>query len=204
MLTFFFYCSTKISHEIFYKEGKYLFIGFLYSFIISSFFGFGPLLNQYYDDPKYLCIFKYSDYIYILLWNIGNATIIGINCILNCFWLCKSFLKKQNKKENNKLLCYIWVIRIFPFVLIVTGLIKVSFRIIGNFDIEDKIMEILGYSVVSIHNLNGFFNSLACFYFFSDVFWCCKDDDDEKEENSNGSSQSLKDIKPREEEEEKE
>ena len=222
MLTFLFYCSTKISHEIFYKEGKYLFIGFLYSFIISAFFGFGPLLNDYYGNKELLCFFRYSkdedgkNDIYILLWNIGNATVIGINCILNCFWLCKTFsyyskkssvLKNQNEKEYKRLLWYIWIFRIFPFVLILTGLTKVSSRLIGIFldpgtDPDDTIIKYLGYFNASIHNLNGFFNSLACFYFFRGVFWCCIDEEEE-ENNSNEQSQCLKDMNNNEEEEKK-
>ena len=73
----------------------------------------------------------------------------------------------------------------FPIVLILTGLIKVSTRIIGNFlNPLNLLTKILGYSNVIIHNLNGFFNSLACFYFFRGVFWCCiKEDDDEEISN---------------------
>ena len=215
LLTFLFYCSTKISHEIFYKEGKYLFIGFLYSIIISVIFSFGPLLNQYYGKKEYLCFFKYSEEsdgdnkIFILLWNIGNSTVITLNCIFNCFWLCKTFgyyskktkiLKKQSIKEYKQLLLYIWVFRIFPFVLIITGLIKVSTKIIGNFIESQIIISILGYSNVLIHNLNGFFNSLACFYFFRGVFWCCIEE--EEDNNSNQASQCLKEVKTKEEEEE--
>ena len=135
---------------------------------------------------------------------------------MNCFWLCKTFsyyskkssvLKNQNEKEYKRLLWYIWIFRIFPFVLILTGLTKVSSRLIGIFldpgtDPDDTIIKYLGYFNASIHNLNGFFNSLACFYFFRGVFWCCIDEEEE-ENNSNEQSQCLKDMNNNEEEEKK-
>lgn len=199
MLTYLFYCSTKASHEIFYKENKYLLIGFIYSLLISIIFGLGPLLNNYYGEKNYLCFFKYSkddenNAIFISIWNICNGTVIALNCICNCFWLYKTFgfyakkahiIKKKSLKEYKQLLIYIWVFRMFPIVLILTGLIKVSTRIIGNFlNPLNLLTKILGYSNVIIHNLNGFFNSLACFYFFRGVFWCCiKEDDDEEISN---------------------
>jgi len=199
MLTYLFYCSTKASHEIFYKENKYLLIGFIYSSLISIIFGLGPLLNDYYGEKKYLCFFKYSNdennpTIFTSIWNIGNGAVIALNCICNCFWLYKTFgfyakkahvLKKKSLNEYKQLLIYIWVFRIFPIVLILTGLIKVSTRIIGIFlDPSSSFTKILGYFNVIIHNLNGFFNSLACFYFFRGVFWCCiKEKDDEEISN---------------------
>ena len=187
MLTYLFYCSTIVSHEIFYKETKYLIIGFLYSSLISIIFGVGPLLNNYYGESKYLCFFKYSskegNNNFILFWNICNATVIGLNCILDCIFLFKTFvyyakkthiLKKQNEKEYRQLSLYILVFRIFPFVVIITAIIKGSSRTIAYFLSEQNVLlKILGYSNVIIHNLNGFLNSLACFYFFKGVFWCC-------------------------------
>ena len=185
MLTYLFYCSTIVSHEIFFKETKYLIIGFLYTIPISLIFGVGPMINNYYGEEKYLCFFRYGDDM-ILFWNISHAIIIGLNLIFNCFFLFKTFvfytkrahiLKKQNEKEYKQLLIYIWVFRIFPFVLILTAIIKGSSRVIAYFlSNESLLLKILGFSNVMIHNLNGFFNSMACFYFFRGVFWCCSSD----------------------------
>jgi len=182
MLTYLFYCSTSVSDEIFFKETKYLIIGFLYSILTSLIFGVGPAFSSYYGEEKYLCFFRYGNDM-ILFWNISHAIIIGLNLIFNCFFLFRTFvfyskrahiLKKQNEKEYKQLLIYIWVFRIFPFVLIITSLIKGSSRVIAYFlSNKSLLLKILGFSNVMIHNLNGFLNSLACFYFFRGVFWCC-------------------------------
>ena len=186
MLTYLFYCSTSVSDEIFFKETKYLIIGFLYSILTSLIFGVGPAFSSYYGEEKYLCFFRYGNDM-ILFWNISHAIIIGLNLIFNCFFLFRTFvfyskrahiLKKQNEKEYKQLLIYIWVFRIFPFVLIITSLIKGSSRVIAYFlSNKSLLLKILGFSNVMIHNLNGFLNSLACFYFFRGVFWCCSSKD---------------------------
>lgn len=182
MLAYLFYCSTIVSHEIFFKETKYLIIGFIYTILTSLIFGVCPVFSGYYGEIQYLCFFRYGNDM-ILFWNISHAVIIGLNCILNCFFLFKTFvfyskrahiLKKQNEKEYKQLLIYIWVFRIFPFVLILTAIIKGSSRVIASSLSGDSLLlKILGFSNVVIHNLNGFINSMACFYFFRGVFWCC-------------------------------
>ena len=182
MITFLFYCSTKNTHEIFFKETKYLIIGFVYSFSISLIISVCPLINNYYTSENRLCFYNKSlDNNFIIFWNICNASIIGINCIFNCFCLFKTFnyyseklkLLKNNQKQYKQLLLYIWIFRVFPLVLIVTGLLKVSSRIINIFKISQMFDLILGFSNSIAHNLNGAFNSMACIFFFKGVFMSC-------------------------------
>ena len=195
MLTYLFYCSTNITNQIFYQNNKYLLIGFLYSLTISLIFGVGPLLSNSYGNAETVCSFKYitneegSEKFFIYFWSFSNIVIILANNIFNLVCLIKAsiyygkklkILKKQNMKEYKMILVYVWVFRIFPIVLLLTGLIKGASRIVTEIYHNDEDTEtptiklILGYTDAIISNLNGFFNSLACFYFFRGVFTCCQ------------------------------
>ena len=212
MLTYLFYKSTNLSSEILYKDGKYLFIGFVFWFFSWAILCGIPYYRDKYGFSETYCAFKKTedakddfDKIELLFWTFFFIIYVLLNSIFNCIWLYKTTkfyskklknLKNQNIKEYNVLFIFVKVFQIFPIVLIITRIIKLGsvvfivFIIINkNNDTIKQIIKVFSYISGFCYNINGAFNSLACIYFFRGVFWCCfkeKDKDkDDKIDNNN-------------------
>ena len=206
MLTYLFYKSTNLSSEILYKDGKYLFIGFIFWFFSCAILCGIPYYRDKYGFSSTYCAFKKIDYknvdIELLFWIFFFIITILLNSIFNCIWLYKTtkfyskklqILKNQNKKEYNVLFIFVKVFQIFPIVLIITRIIKLAsvvfivFIIIKVNDTIKQVFKVFSYISGFCYNINGAFNSLACIYFFRGVYWCCykeKDKDDNIDNNN--------------------
>ncbi len=72
------------------------------------------------------------------------------------------------------MLMYVWIFRIFPIVLICSTSIKGCSRILVSvYENKEEIMTLIGYINGIASASNGFFNSIACLFFFRDVLKCC-------------------------------
>ena len=119
MLTLLFYRSTNLSHEMLYRDKKYLSIGFIYLFVSSIFFSIIPYINENYGFARFYCSFRYKEFndddgkeenekssTFIYRWSFIVFT--GLNNLFNAFCLIKTFryyskkltlIKKKNDKE---------------------------------------------------------------------------------------------------------
>jgi len=198
MLTLLFYCSTNLSNEMLYKGKKYLIIGFIY-FIISCIIFCGlPLIKNNYGFARFYCSFRYVEFneinenieeerISTIIYRWSFILFIAINNLFNAYCLIKTFkfyskkltlIKKQNKKEYNLMLIYVWVFRIFPIVLLISRIFKgISRIIIEKLDGEGNVVKnTIEYINAFLFASNGIFDSIACIFFFKGVFWCCSSD----------------------------
>ena len=198
MLTLLFYCSTNLSNEMLYKGKKYLIIGFIY-FIISCIIFCGlPLIKNNYGFARFYCSFRYVEFneinenieeerISTIIYRWSFILFIAINNLFNAYCLIKTFkfyskkltlIKKQNKKEYNLMLIYVWVFRIFPIVLLISRIFKgISRIIIEKLDGEGNLVKnTIEYINAFLFASNGIFDSIACIFFFKGVFWCCSSD----------------------------
>ena len=196
MLTYLFYCSTNLMSEILFKDKKYLIIGFLYSLLSCFIFCVIPIFLGCYGFASYYCSFQYSyfehksDEIISDSFRYSFVAMTTVNSVLNIFWLWKTnkyyskklkLLKKNNKKEYKLILIYVWVFRIFPIVLIISRICKGTTRVIfglidsqsdNSSESKNMMKLVFGYFNGITFASNGFFNSIACVFFFKGVFNC--------------------------------
>ena len=195
MLTLLFYCSTNLSNEMLYKDKKYLIIGFIYCFVSCLIFCIIPYIMGNYGFARYYCSFRYIEFndsltkesetigSKIFRWSFVIFT--GLNNLFNAYCLIRTYqyyskklaiIKKQNKKEYNLMLIYVWVFRIFPIVLLISRIFKgISRIIIEKLEGENSstVTNIVQYINAFLFASNGIFDSIACIFFFKGVFWCC-------------------------------
>ena len=197
MLTLLFYCSTNLSNEMLYKGKKYLIIGFIYCIISCIIFCGLPLIKNNYGFARFYCSFRYVEFneinlfeeerISTIIYRWSFILFIAINNLFNAYCLIKTFkfyskkltlIKKQNKKEYNLMLIYVWVFRIFPIVLLISRIFKgISRIIIEKLDGEGNVVKnTIEYINAFLFASNGIFDSIACIFFFKGVFWCCSSD----------------------------
>ena len=195
MLTLLFYRSTNLSHEMLYNDNKYLMIGFVYSIFCSLIFCGFPMVTKSYGFARYYCSFKYDEFdqegnylgesISSKCWRYSFAVVTFFNNIANVIWLLKTttfyskklkLIQKQNKTEYKNLLKYVWIFRIFPIALMFSRISKGLSRFIKDtFKPSENFETILEYINAFFFASTGIFDSIACTFFFSGVFWCCRD-----------------------------
>ena len=200
MLTLLFYRSTNLSNEMLYKDKKYLIIGFIYCIVSCLIFCGLPLIKDNYGFARFYCSFRYIE-LYIIketiifgeekistiIYRWSFVIFIAINNLFNAYCLIKTFkfyskklslIKKQNKKEYNLMLIYVWVFRIFPIILLISRIFKgISRIIIEKLDGEGSVVQnTIEYINAFLFASNGIFDSIACIFFFKGVFWCCSSD----------------------------
>ena len=192
MLTLLFYRSTNLSHEMLYRDKKYLSIGFIYLFVSSIFFSIIPYINENYGFARFYCSFRYKEFngddenekSSTFIYRCSFIGFTGLNNLFNAFCLIKTFryyskkltlIKKKNKKEYKLMLIYVWVFRIFPIVLLISRFFKgISRVIIDRLDGEGQaVKSAIEYINAFLFASNGIFDSIACIFFFKGVFWCC-------------------------------
>ena len=193
MLTLLFYRSTNLSNEMLYQDQKYLIIGFIYSILLCLIFCGLPITTNSYGFSRYYCSFKYDDFdshghhlkeeASSIIWRYSFAIVTFANNLANVIWLFKTnkyyskkleFIKNKNKKEYKMMRKFVWIFRIFPIVLIISRLLKgMSRMIIELFDTSQTFESIIEYFNGFFFASAGIFDSIACTFFFSGVFWCC-------------------------------
>ena len=193
MLTLLFYRSTNLSNEMLYQDQKYLIIGFIYSIILCLIFCGLPITTDSYGFSRYYCSFKYDDFdekgnhleeeTSSIIWRYSFAIVTFVNNLANVIWLFKTnkfyskkleFIKNKNKKEYKMMRKFVWIFRIFPIVLIISRLLKgMSRMIIELFNTSQNFESIIEYLNGFFFASAGIFDSIACTFFFSGVFWCC-------------------------------
>jgi hypothetical protein len=200
MLTLLFYRSTNLSNEMLYKDKKYLIIGFIYCIVSCLIFCGLPLIRDNYGFARFYCSFRYLEFyenneeivigeerISTIIYRWSFVIFIAINNLFNAYCLIKTFqfyskklalIKKQNKKEYNLMLIYVWVFRIFPIVLLVSRIFKgISRIIIEKLDGEGNVVKnAVEYINAFLFASNGIFDSIACIFFFKGIFSCCSSD----------------------------
>lgn len=194
MLTLLFYRSTNLSHEMLYKDNKYLIIGFIYSIILCTIFCGLPITTHSYGFSRYYCSYKYDDFDdngqYIeeskatIGWRFSFGIVTFANNLANVIWLFKTnnyyskklkLIKNQNKNEYKIMLKIVWIFRIFPIVLICSRLSKgLSRTIIDYLNVSPELAAGIQYINGFLFASTGIFDSIACTFFFSGVFWCCE------------------------------
>ena len=192
MLTLLFYRSTNLSNEMLYKDEKYLIIGFIYSITLCLIFCGLPMTGDSYGFSRYYCSFKYDNFdkdgnhldetTSSIFWRYAFAIVTFANNLVNVIWLFKTnkyYSKKlefiKNKKKEYKMMKkFVWIFRIFPIVLIISRLLKGMSRMaIENFVTNQTLESIIEYFNGFFFASAGIFDSIACTFFFSGVFWCC-------------------------------
>ena len=190
MLTLLFYRSTNLSNEMLYKDNKYLLIGFMYSIILCAIFCGLPLITSDYGFSRYYCSFKYDDFegdnhieekTSTKIWRYSFGIITFANNLANVLWLIKTnkyyskkleLIKTQNKNEYKMLRKFVWIFRIFPIVLLISRIFKGFSRILIEFSDNEILETIIEYCNGFFFASTGIFDSIACTFFFSGVFWC--------------------------------
>lgn len=203
MLTLLFYRSTNLSHEMLYKDTKYLIIGFIYSLVVCLIFCGLPIVTKSYGFSRYYCSFKYDDFyddgnykkeeFSTLFWRYSFAIISFANNFANFIWLFKTnkyyslklkLIKDQNINEYKIMRKFVWIFRILPIVLIISRIFKGMSRLIKDFfNIHEKGENIMEFFNGFFFASAGIFDSIACIFFFSGVFWCFDNNNNQKEEN---------------------
>ena len=195
MLTLLFYRSTKILNDMPNHEAKYLTIGFAYCIILCIILCIIPLTRGSYGFARYYCSFKYNSLskkgeYYVKepekfldkAWRYAFIAVTSLNNIINVIWLLLTNnyyskklkrIKIQNKNEYKIILCFVWVFRIFPIVLIISRFYKGVSRMVLNIVDSKEVIDIMQYINGFLFASNGIFDSIACLFFFRGVFWCC-------------------------------
>lgn len=186
-----FKASTQVTEFSPGEEKKRFLCGFLYSTICSFLFTVLPFSTgkDSYGDAETHCSFNYrGNFKYV--WNTIFSVVVFINLCYNVYGLFmvqryyskKLKLLKNNSSEYPVIKIYVSVFRIFPIILVSSRLLKGASRIIEIaleiVNSKSSIEEISNNNAVIIFSfassilfcLNGFFNSLICFYFFRGVF----------------------------------
>ena len=221
MLTLLFYRSTNLSNEMLYKGKKYLLIGFIYWILSCIIFCGLPFISDNYGFARFYCSFKYVEFeenndkieigeekISTIVYRWLFVSFIAINNLFNAYCLLKTFqyyskkltlIKKQNKKEYNLMLIYVWVFRIFPIVLLISRIFKgISRIVIEKIDGEGNVVNAVEYINAFLFASNGIFDSIACILFFRGVFVCCPSNSlttssEEKSSNMNSLESEMTD-----------
>lgn len=203
MLTLLFYRSTNLAHEMLYKDVKYLIIGFIYSLVICLIFCGLPIVTNSYGFSRYYCSFKYDDFdnndnykkeeFSTLFWRYSFAFISFANNFANFYWLFKTnkyyskklkLIKDQNINEYKIMRKFVWIFRIFPIVLIISRIFKGMSRLIKDiFHIHQNSANVMEFFNGFFFASAGIFDSIACIFFFSGVFWCFGNNNNQKDEN---------------------
>ena len=194
MLTLLFYRSTNLSHEMLYKDKKYLIIGFIYSILLCLIFCGLPIATDSYGFSRYYCSYKYDDFdekgnhieesSATIGWRYSFAIVTFANNFANVIWLFKTnnyyskklkLIKNQNKNEYKIMRKIVWIFRIFPIVLIISRLSKGMTRtMIEYLKVSPTLEAVIQYFNGFFFASTGIFDSIACTFFFSGVFWCCE------------------------------
>ena len=203
MLTLLFYRSTNLSNEMLYKDNKYLLIGFMYSIILCAIFCGLPLIKSNYGFSRYYCSFKYDDFddkgahinekTLTKIWRYAFGIITFANNLANVLWLIKTnkyyskkleLIKTQNKNEYKMMRKFVWIFRIFPIVLLISRIFKGFSRILIEFSDNEILETIIEYCNGFFFASTGIFDSIACTFFFSGVFWCFGSNSQPEKESS--------------------
>ena len=186
-----FKASTQVTEFLPGEEKKRFLFGLLYSTICSFLFTVIPFAGEDpYGDAETHCSFNYSqdNYPYNYIWNIIFTVVVFANLCYNVYGLFvvqryyskKLKLLKNSSPEYSVIKIYVSVFRIFPIVLVISRVLKGLSRTIEMIlNIASKESEqaknnlavtIFSFAGSIFFCLNGFFNSLICFYFFRGVF----------------------------------
>ena len=185
-----FKASTQVTEFLPGEEKKRFLFGLLYSTICSFLFTVIPFASKDpYSDAETHCSFNYTDnYPYNYIWNTIFTVVVFANLCYNVYGLFvvqryyskKLKLLKNSSPEYPVIKIYVSVFRIFPIVLVISRVLKGLSRIIEMIlNIASKeskpVNQNLAVTIFSFAGsiffcLNGFFNSLICFYFFRGVF----------------------------------
>ena len=202
--------STQITEFAPGQEGKYFLFATLFSILFPLILTVLPfLLNLISDNKKHAygdagthCSFYYHDAEWISI----SFSITVLLCIIYIIVLLVKVRKYYSKKllllakgsEDYKVFrIYVFVFKIFPFILIISRILKGVSRALTDythqyfgFNVPTGVINTLNYLSAISFCLNGFFNSLVCISFFRSVFHCGKD----REKSINASLANIKEI----------
>lgn len=198
MLSLLFYSSTKITSEMFFKDTKFLLIGFAYGLSTCFICCVIPLWFKLYGFADTYCSFKLGKSDVILFgFKLFTLLVIVANSIYNVFafyktskyyWKKLGILKKQNQKEYRLVKKFVFVFLTFPGALVVIRLFKlINTIIVENYNDKEYKRIVIAFSYLNdvSFNLNGFINAFACIFFFRGVLWCCSSSKNNKEDEKN-------------------
>lgn len=180
VIVFLFYKSTKITEFKPGQERKYMIVGILYFVLATTLFTTLPFVTSgSYGWADTHCSFNYN---VSRSWNYVYTVFVGINCVINSLFLFivgyyyyKKLKKMDSDSHEYKMIRrFVFIFTIFPFVLVLSRIAKGIAREFNTSNIH-----IFHYAGAVLYCLNGFFNSLICFYFFRGVFKCLKDEKEE-------------------------
>ncbi len=177
--------GTKLTFSEISKKREKMYLFFIYSNVLPILFSLGPVFTDSYGpagiwcwiDLSHLDIYSYIWIIIFYLFNWGNI-FYSIYALISTSMY---FSKRQSEIENDQdkireakyLKKYIFILRIFPLMLIITRLSGTINRMYSMIKNEDSYFLFAFHSTV--FSLVGFFNSLIYSYFYRNVFKeCCK------------------------------
>ena len=202
--------STQITEFAPGQEKKFFIFACLYSILVPLVFTLSPFLlnlisgKYVYGDADTHCSFYYKDASWITV-TFSAFVFLNIAYIVFLLWkVRKYYTKKLNLLEKGSedyqvFRIYVLVFKIFPFILIISRVLKGFSRgiqyyvsLLFNFNLPQNILLTVNYIAATLFCLNGLFNSLVCIYFFRSVFQC-------KNDREKGLSTSLVTIRDEEE-----
>lgn len=202
--------STQITEFAPGQEGKYFLFATLFSILFPLMLTVLPFLlnlisnnkKHAYGDAGTHCSFFYHDAEWISI----AFSFIVLLCIIYIIFLLVKVRKYYSKKllllakgsEDYKVFrIYVFVFKIFPFILIISRILKGVTRALTDYtnqyfgvNVPAGVINALNYLSAISFCLNGFFNSLVCISFFRSVFHCGKD----REKSINSSLININEI----------
>lgn len=185
--------STQITEFAQGQEKKFFIVACLYSILVPLVCTLSPFLlnlitdKHAYGDANTHCSFYYADANWISV-SFSAFVLLNIAYIVFLLWkVRKYYAKKLNLlakgTEDYKVFrIYVLVFKIFPFILIISRVLKGLSRGIDNYvyslfgiTLPHTFLLTLNYIAATMFCLNGLFNSLVCVYFFRSVFQCKND-----------------------------
>jgi cAMP receptor-like G-protein coupled receptor len=177
--------GTKLTFSDISKKREKMYLFFIYSNAVPILFSLGPLMTDSYGpagiwcwiDLSQLDTYSYTWIIIFYLFNWGNIIYSIYALISTSMYFSKRQAEIGNDSEKIReakyLRKYIFILRIFPLILIITRLSGTMNRLYSMIQDEDSFFLFAFHSTV--FSLVGFFNSLIYSYFYRSVFKeCCK------------------------------